>query len=87
MCSVIASAPYLTPCTIEEEQERCFFFPMKCSDIAFDHPNVPSLVAQLEYTLYNWYNWWKWALRCCISSPFAPFTLKPCLLQMALNSI
>ena len=38
MCSVIASTQYLTPCTIEAEQEQCFFF-IKCSDIAFDHLN------------------------------------------------
>ena len=46
MCCMIASESYLTPYIIQHEQEQCFFS-IKCSDAAFDHPNVPSPVAQL----------------------------------------
>ena len=39
-----------------------------------------------KQTPYCWYNLWKCTLTRSISSPFPPLTLKPCFLQMALNS-
>ena len=59
---------------------------MKCGDTAFNHQNVPSPVAQLVIASLQLVQPLEVHRDTLHKLTFTPLTLKPCLLQMALNS-
>ena len=85
MCSKIASEPYLTPCIIQNKEEHHLFF----HQMKFCSVRLPecSIAGRTAHNPYNWYTRWKCTLTRSIRSPFAPFGLKPCFLQMERNSV